>query len=226
MKMPEDSTPPMLGEDTLEAQVAGEEEAPEGDSPLAGMIAAANDTETDAGRKEEEASEAANHIIEQADIGRRLGDLAFEIDTGEPAQLSDDQQRLLHELLFEKGWASKEYELAKGFAVTLRTFSPDVSKMIAASLKEIADPDNVESAPSEREFIIYNNIASVAASLCRYGDKLTVSADEFESDESFRSRADFVSKLPAQVLDRMSEILNQFNGEVRYLLSGGSLKNS
>ena len=226
MQMPKDSTPPMLGEDTLEAQVAGEEAA-EGANPLAGMIAAASDAEAGTEeQEEEEASEAANHIIEQADIGRRLGDLAFEIDTGESAQLSDDQQRLLHELLFEKGWASKEYELAKGFAVTLRTFSPDVSKMIAASLKEIADPDNVESAPSEREFIIYNNIASVAASLCRYGDKLTVSADEFESDESFRSRADFVSKLPAQVLDRMSEILNQFNGEVRYLLSGGSLKNS
>lgn len=160
------------------------------------------------------------HVITEADLGRTLGDLAFEIDAGSLPPMSEAQQAMLSQLLFEKGWTEKVIALPLGFRVALRSSSVKLASEVKKCLRvetdkaqaaareaaaREADPPEADSstrgrgsrvplgAITNQEFMLLTNRIVVAAQLTRLGDQATWDPDQpFDTEEALSQRVHFV----------------------------------
>ena len=230
-----ESLPATVGQEQIEQitrAISGPTPAPAGvegepdESPADVLKALGDKAET------REREDPQKHVITEADMGRTLGDLAYEIATGALPPMTDDQQRMLREVLFEKGWTQKSIELPLGYTVTLRTSSTKLATAVKRRLRVEVDQVEAEAkakkAMTNQEFMLLTNRIIVASQLAMLGDQATCDEEkDFDSPEALGERVDFVLEgaydgqgVSAVLLDRLAIELNAFNDEIQNLLSG------
>ena len=190
------------------------------------------------------------HIINQKDLGKSVGTLLFELQTGEVPPLTEEQERLLDDLLFAKGYVERsvtfgiskdrtiEVVFRTGTAALaqlekesigkriLREDAPDLTNIPAiANLRDprLTDPRHSLSVPEQ---IGLEQLIHLAANLYSVKGELTWDeAHEFESAQALEQRLAYVSEMPKAFIDRLVIKLYELDIEIFRITSGDYLEN-
>lgn len=170
-----------------------------------------------------------NSIITEEDLGRTIGDVVHELEHGTLPPMTKEQQDLLDDYLFVKGYAIKTYGLPKGLTCSFRTTTIKLSRVVKAAMRERMASGNL----SDAEYMIETNLIIVASQLAEFKGESTYNTEKnFSSKEAFDERLEFVTTgaydgegIPGSLFDRLVYFYNAFNTEVANLLSGKYLEN-
>lgn len=181
------------------------------------------------GEQEYQEGDIQAYIISREDLGKRFGDLMYQLQTNELPPMTKDQAKMLHDMCYEKGYTSREVWIGPkdiGIKAVLRTYNAETSQWRNNYIVKASEETEDGKPLSQIESVLVGTYAAIAQCLSEFKGDFTYDENlPFDSQEAFLQRMDYIMKLPAPAIDRLVTLVNNFQDEIAQLTTMEKVEN-